>query len=315
MRRINFAAILPFLLLVLMVALCAAVPAHAGGPFSTKKIVTGGPVNFFPSADPNGNLWLTKSHALYKVTPSGSMIYEGVANGGVDSPVWFRNGLAMYDTGSGNNKPVVWDWTTGTFNYPCSDWSARPWIAPRVSGSGQKVVFATGKNEIAVFDGTATTRWTQWNPSEYQLASLDWLDNSTLIATVQDRYDAAQYGYHLMTIDLATHQTIDYGKGFSQVAVAGTEIMLTAWNHQSLGRYRMSGGTLQFTESIHTAGVYYWNLGGGAITEHGPLFTALDEQENLWAIGSPGAVPEPGSMLAMLTGLIGLGGFVLRRRK
>lgn len=300
--------------LVGLVALCATT-ALAGVPFDAVKKVSAGSADYFPSADKNKNIWLTKSQSLYKITSSGNTIYEGNVNGGCDSPVWYKNGLAMYDTGSGGNKPMVWDWSDGTFNYPVSDWTSRPWIAPRVSDNGQNLVFATGKNEIAVFDGTSTTRWSQWDTTKYQLASIDWLNNDTLIVTVQDKYDAILWGYHLVTVNLATHQVNDYGKGFSQVAVAGSEIMLTAWNHQTLGRFRMDGEVLRFTENIYADGVNYWNLGGGAITKSGPLFAALDGQNNVWAIGNPDAIiPEPGSLIALLSGLIGLGGLMMRRR-
>lgn len=297
----------------LFLSLLFVTAACAGGPFTVKKTTTGG-VNFFPSADADGNFWFTRNGSLYKTTVSGSAIYEGTVNGGVDCPVKFKNGLALYDTGTGGSRPMVWNWSNGTFSYPSATWPTRPWIAPRVSGNNQKVVFATGHNDIAIYDGTTTTQWNQWDSTKFQLASIDWLNNDTLIAAVQDKYDAVLYGYHLFTLDIATRQATDYGKGFSQVAVAGTDILLTSWDNRSLSRYWMNNGKLQFTESINAPGVTYWDLGGAALTRNGPLFSAIDGQDNLWAIGSPGAVPEPSAILVLGSGLIGLLAAVKRRR-
>lgn len=303
--RINWSVVMTYAMLAAIVLFAAPTSAHAA-IWQTRQ-VTNYAVEYFPSAAPDSGFWATVN--------GGQLMYinsEGhpttVGNMPFDSPVSYGSNIAGYSRPLG--LPVIWDQSAGTYTYPFDAWPVRPWVGPRTSQDGSKLVFGTGTGEIAVYDGVITDRWTAFDRTQWQVASIDWLPNGQLLATAQNHYDPYLGGYNLFIVDPATHTTTNLGdkyKGYSKVAVSGHRFLMTSRDHRIMSAWVWTPHGPVWTENVPGGQFDYWNLGGAS----NGRFSAMNFANRLCEVS---VIPEPSSILALGAGFVGFISILTRRR-
>lgn len=287
-------------LLVLMVALCAIVPAHAATTWQVTK-VTNYAVDMFPAADENGRFVASMGNFIYSINRDGSYSFTGTT-GFCPTRIGPDLGLAYYNTAG---LPVIGSTT------PESSWVGSPYVSPCVRQSDKSIAFASGGDNIVMVTNQSGHIYKYkelFDPALWTIASTSWAPDDTLYVIAQDRWDSKGYGYHLFDWDTTTGAMTDLGKGYSEISVSGNKALMTSYDHSSITAWTWTPTGLEFDQNISYAGVSYWNIGRG----YDGRFAALDYWNKMYEIK---VVPEPGSMLALMTGIAGLGGFVLRRRR
>ena len=169
------------------------------------------------------------------------------------------------------------------------------------------------------YNGVVATGWTTYTNGTCNPQLLRYTPPSAVIVP-----EGAQYGQMQVT-------TINKYAGYRQTfdTIAGATYTIKGW-------YRPLSGTAVASVGVDTSGgivrpatwlaqlsgatSVLWNTFSGQATATGPSMTifldvAIGGTNNKAAAFDGIVIPEPGSMIALLSGLVGLVGFGIRRRK
>lgn len=225
-----------------------------------------------------------------------------------NNPVWSSDGTLYYDANgfasiyqNGQTRQVSED----VFNSP---------VAPVSNGNGE-VLFADKQGAFLIrakSDDTTEKVFPfafleeEWGgPLNFQVSSVCYVSNSDILTS---GFQLAHFGYRVVDGDswaLSTYP--DPCAGPLKIVNGGGKVWGLQYDSQSIVTWDWDNGMLRNQKTVVSGGTY--DLLGA--DSEGAVYT--DGNGNIWHISS--AVPEPGSCMALVFGLTGLGGLSFRRRK
>ena len=281
--------------------LCASA-AFAGGGYVPGHLTQvsnhQSPVGFFPSVDPAGGFWATQSGKMVHLSDSG--VVDKVTNMSGKHPTAFGGNMAYY----ANDDPSIL--SSGGIYQPVQGWIGQP-LSPIVIGSS--VYFSSSKGIILWSDGAGYDFQIRFN-ADWWLNELAY-GGGKLIAVAQNIYDPVYDGYHTFTVDLQHKSVTEIPamRGYQRVAASGDTFLFTDFTNTHTRRYDMVNGQLIWREDLHDPTTVTLSVGGMAANGR---FALQGFAGNLYEYR---VVPEPGSLLVLGAGMLGLaGGYRLRRK-
>lgn len=295
-------------LAVVFVLLFASCSAFAGGGSFIGKIT---PYQIsVPSGYKSGTLSYGFNHLLAN-SPSGEVIelvnhaWQGKGFS-ASRPSWTPLGIACYD----NGYPSIWEWE-GTPKHVTEDAKfSAPFVTP--SGSvdarvcfGQFTTdFLLVANPNGAIDGFSPFDFLNWDGS-WWTTSAAFVYADLLYIAGQNTKTAVNNGYRVVKKDCNGFS--DTGWAYSEIAYGGGMLWGISPDHRKVEAWDIASwdGPKKY---VVEEGGYYNMIGAG---NKGAMYQA----GSLIMFASTTAVPEPSSILAMLTGLVGLSGAGWRLRK
>lgn len=183
-----------------------------------------------------------------------------------------------------------------------------PYIQPSIGPSGQ-VSFGRMSIDFVLTvnpDGSSTAclPFSTMGSGPWWVTNTAFASNNVVYYSGQNTTNPINNGYRV--VGRFYGGFADTGMAYSEIAVSNGFLWGVSPNHDYIDGWQLdANGSVVRSKTVMSGG--YFNILGtdnsGVVFQQGSL---------VWHT-SP--VPEPGSFLALMTGLAGLGGFVLRRRK
>lgn len=217
-------------------------------------------------------------------------------------PVMTTQGIACYD----NGYPALWNGTTLTRMTEEAQFSS-PFM-PISSSEGGDIAYAkmsfyflVVSRPSGVVDGYMPFNTLGWSGS-WWLTGVAFTPGGTMYVAGQNTATATNGGYRVVGQYAGTF--FDTGMTYSEIAYGGGLFVGVKYDHSAVEAWSLySNGSVSQKYVIASSG--YYNLLGG-----GPAAVAFSDASRIYQV----AIPEPGSLIALLSGLIGLGGLIMRRK-
>lgn len=294
-------------------SLFVALPAIAGNgqpdphQFQTTRLSVPSGYNAGTLSYGFGKFAATNSNGNVLVTNSGNQSWNNLGFSGKNPVVTSNQGVAYY---TNQGMPAKWDGNTETIL--SSTTFSTPFIQPACSANGD-IAFGNYMADFLLIsrpNGT-TEGFMPFNslgwPGGWWTVSAAFVPGGTLYVSGQNTVISQNSGYRVVRKS-GSFTPGDTGMSYSQIMYGGGRLWGLSYDHSSIDAWNLYGDGSVCHVDYRVATNGYFNLLGA--DDQGLVFK---DDSSIYRISE--TVPEPGSMLAMLSGMVGLIGYGFKRRR